>query len=306
MNIRQIETFIAVAELGSFRRAAENLHRSASAVSGHVSQLEEELGVPLLERTTRQVSLTPAGRTLLARCRNALAELRSGAQDLKEEAMVRHGRVAIGCAPSISMQRLPPILASYQKEFPAVTLKLNECFAPRMYDDVRERVTDFAIGPRLQGLKDFAFQQILLDPVVAVLPDTRRWRGRKSVRLEELAEEPLVSMSRESAMRNQIEQAFHARGLRFEPRFEVVHHQTLFSLVENGLGVTLLPGVAVPVQKGRYVVAELKDAAIVRELCLITLKGRKLSPAAQRCAELVVKELMVKMPSGGQASLRQC
>ncbi len=291
MNIRQVETFIAVAELGSFRRAAENLHRSASAVSGHVSQLEQELGVPLLERTTRQVSLTPAGRTLLARCRNALAELRSGAQDLKEEAMLRHGHVAIGCAPSISMQRLPPILATYQKEFPAVTLKLNECFAARMYADLRERVIDFAIGPRLPRMKDFAFQTVLIDPVVAVLPDTRRWRGRKSVRLEELAHEPLVSMSRDSAMRAQIEQAFHARGLRFEPRFEVVHHQTLFSLVENGLGVTLVPAVAVPSHKGRYIVAELKDPVIARELCLVTLKGRKLSPPARRCAELVVREL---------------
>ena len=175
-----------------------------------------------------------------------------------------------------------------------MTLALHECFAPQMYSDVRERITDFAIGPRLHSLKDFAFQQIVMDPVVAVLPAVRPWLGRKSVRLAEVAGQPLVSMSRESAMRSQIEQAFHSRGLLFEPQFEVVHHQTLFSLVESGLGVTLLPGISVPRRRGRYVVAALRDPAIVRDLCLITLKGRKLSPAARRCAELIVNELSRK------------
>lgn len=294
MKLRQIETFVAVAEHGSFRRAAELLHRSSSAVSVHVRQLEDELGLPLLERTTRRVVLTAAGRTLLARCRSALADLQSVAQDLKEEAALGCGRVSIGCAPSVSMYRLPPILAAFQEAHPGVTLQLHECFAQRMYHDVLEHVTDFAIGPRLPGLKDFAFRPILLDPVVAVLPYARPWRGRSSVRLDELAGLPLVSMTRDSAMRIQIEQAFRAQGIPFEPRFEVVHHQTLFSLVENRLGVTLLPRISVPARKGDYVVAELCEPAIARELCLISLNGQKLSPAAQRCAEMIVSGLRAR------------
>ena len=291
MNIRQIETFMAVAELGSFRRAAEVLHRSPSAVSVHVQQLEAELGLPLLERTTRRVGLTPAGRTLLSRCKSVMTELRGVAEELKEESTLRRGRVAIGCAPSISMHRLPPIIAEYQERYPGVTLQLHECFATRMYDDVLERVTDFAVGPRLDGLKDFAFRPVMADPVVAILPNTRRWKGRRTVRLEELANEPQVSISRESAMRSLIEDAFKARGIAFAPRFEVLHHQTLFSLVENGLGVTLLPRISVPPQRGNYIVAELRDPVIAREVCLISLKGRPLSPAAQQCADMIVSRL---------------
>lgn len=98
-------------------------------------------------------------------------------------------------------------------------------------------------------------------------------------------------MIQESGVRTQIEQAFRERGIPFEPRFEMVPQQTLFSLVENRLGVTLLPQISVPAHRGRYVVAELREPEIARELCLIRLNGRKLSPAAQRCADMIISGL---------------
>jgi DNA-binding transcriptional LysR family regulator len=292
MNIRQIETFLSVAETCSFRRAAEVLHRSQSAVSVHVQQLEEELGVPLLERTTRRVSLTPEGRTLLVRCRSVLMDLRAVAQELKEESGLRRGRVSIGSSPSISTHRLPPIIAAYQTAYPGVTLELHEAFAKGMYDDVLERVTDFAIGPRLRGLKDFDIRPLINDPIVAVLPLSFRLGRRHTVTLDEIAGEAQLSMPKGTAIREVIEDAFKTRCDVFAPKFEVMHQQTLFSLVEAGLGVTVLPLMSVPPGKrGNYQVAQLREPTITREICLVTLKGKTLSPAASRCVELIVRGL---------------
>lgn len=292
MNLRQIETFLCVAETASFRRAAEQLHRSQSAVSVHVQQLEEELGVPLLERTTRRVSLTPEGRTLLIRCKSVMADLKSVAHELKEESDLRRGRVSIGTSPSISTHRLPPIVAAYQANYPGVVLELHEAFAKGMYEDVLERVTDFAIGPRLEGLKDFDIVHVLKDPIVAVLPADYPLNGRRSVTLEEIASQPHLSMPKGTAIRAVIEDAFKLNRLTFAPKFEVIHQQTLFSLVEAGLGVTILPLMSVPQERSKnYQVAHLRAPTIVRDICLVKLKGKTLSPAAKQCAELIVQGL---------------
>ncbi|HMN81398.1 MAG TPA: LysR family transcriptional regulator [Burkholderiaceae bacterium] len=314
MNLRQIETFVCVADTASFRRAAELLHRSQSAVSVHVQQLEDELGVPLFERTTRRVTVTAAGRTLLTRFRSVMADLKSVAQELRDESSLRRGRVSIGTSPSISTHRLPPIIAAYHAAYPGVTLELHEAFAKGMYEDVLERVTDFAVGPKLDGLKDFDMRAVISDPIVAVLPAGYPLKGRRSVTMNEIARQPHLSMPRGTAIRSVIEEAFERHHHVFSPRFEVIHQQTLFSLVEAGLGVTVLPLMSVPQRAGgRYTVARLTDPTITREICVVTLKGKTLSPPAARCADMIVQGLRgqlrqqresAEIPAGGRARRR--
>jgi LysR family transcriptional regulator, carnitine catabolism transcriptional activator len=295
MNIRQIETFLAVAETSSFRRAAETLHRSQSVVSVHVQQLEDELGVSLLERTTRRVSVTPEGRTLLARCRIVLADLRAVAEELKEQSGLRRGRVSIGSAPSISTHRLPPLIARFQSQFPGISIELHEAFARGMYEDVIERVTDFAVGPRLGEFKDCKIEALVEDPIVAIVPASFPLHGRRTVSLDAVAAQPQLSMPKGTAIRAMIEDVFHSRGHVYSPGFEVMHQQTLFSLVAAGLGVTVLPQMSVPPEKSSaYQVAQLRDPEITREICLVTLKGKTLSPAARACADLIAKHLRLR------------
>jgi len=309
MNIRQIETFLCVAECASFRRAAEQLHRSQSAVSVHVQQLEEELGVPLFDRTTRRVIVTAEGRTLLIRCKSVMADLYAVAQELREESGLRRGRVSIGTAPSISTHRLPPIIAAYQAAYPGVKLELHEAFAKGMYEHVLERVTDFAVGPRVEGLKDFDIVTVLKDPIVAILPPDYRLRG-STIGLKEVAAQPHLSMPKGTAIREVIEDAFRRNHLVFSPTFEVIHQETLFSMVAAGLGVTILPNMSVSDETRRKLkVAQLRAPTIVREVCLITLKGKTLSPAASRCAALIAERLQGQAASApskpAAASARQ-
>jgi DNA-binding transcriptional LysR family regulator len=170
-----------------------------------------------------------------------------------------------------------------------------------MYNDVLERVTDFAVGPRVNGLKDFDIQPIIRDPIVAVLPNTIALNTGGTVTLKRIAREPQLSMPRGTAIREAVERAFRDARQEFSPKFEVMHQQTLFSLVEAGLGVSLLPLMSVPPDRsGKYQVALLKEPAITREICLVTLKGKTLSPAASTCAEMITRELQSQFNQSSQ------
>ena len=293
MNIRTLESFMAVAEAGSFSAASRRLHRSQSAVSSHVQQLEEELGVPLLERTTRHVTVTRQGRLLLARCRTALAELRGAAAELHEEAGLKRGHVSIGTVPSVSAHRLPSVVGAFKQKHPGVTLELHEASAGRVYDDLRERVTDFAIAPWLdEDARDLQHQLVLQDPFMAVMPAGLAPAGGKPVGLREVSRHNLLSQAQDTAVRAQIELAFHRARLLFRPTVEVSHHQTLLSMVAAGLGVALMPALCLPEgQRGVRVLPLRAPGIPPRAISIITLKGKTLAPAAARCAEMIARAL---------------
>jgi DNA-binding transcriptional LysR family regulator len=293
MNIRFLESFMAVAEAGSFSAASRQLHRSQSAVSSHVQQLEQELRVPLLERTTRSVTVTPQGRLLLARCRTALAELRSAATELHEEAGLKRGHVSIGVVPSVSAQRLPKVLAAFKQRHPGVTLELHEGSATRIYADLRERATDFAVAPWLdEDTHDIRHELVLHDPMLAVLPAALA-PDSGPVSLRDLARHDLLTQAQDTAVHAQVERAFHRARLPFRPAVEVSHHQTLLAMVAAGLGVALMPALCLPPDLPRSVrVLPLRKPGIPpRAIGIAALKGKTLAPAAARCAEMIVASL---------------
>ena len=283
MEIRRIESFMAVAELGSFSAASARLHRSQSAVSTHVQQLEEELGVRLFDRTTRRVTPTLEGRLLLGRCRTAMLELRGAAKELVEHSELRRGHVSIGTVPSISSHRLPAVLAAFKRRYPGVTIELHEGSVSRIQDDLRQRLTDFAIGPRFGVSRDLTYEPIFIDRFVALLP--RNVVTGPAVSLRELARHDQLSQSSDTAVRAEVELAFRKAGLEFRPTIEVSHHQTLINMVSAGLGVALLPSICLPegVRRG-YQVVPLRANKLRREICVVTLRGRMLSAAAAQFA----------------------
>ena len=130
ITIKQLETFVAVAETGGFRRAAERLNLSQSAVTAHVQALEDQLGVPLFHRTTRSVRLTEAGESLLGQAGRTLAGLEETVRRFRDEAAVRRGRVTLATAPSFAGSLLPGILADFHHRFPHVAVQVVEAAGP--------------------------------------------------------------------------------------------------------------------------------------------------------------------------------
>src|SRR5690606_21191519 len=124
----ELETFIAVSELGSFRRAAEKLGVSQPSVTSRVQRLENVLGVKLLNRTTRRVTTTEAGERLRLRAEHTVTELRSLVQEFRDEATLRRGRVAIAAASSLAASVLPPIIRHFTQANPGVTVTLIDEF----------------------------------------------------------------------------------------------------------------------------------------------------------------------------------
>ncbi|TXL72128.1 LysR family transcriptional regulator [Vineibacter terrae] len=292
LNTRCIQAFLAVADCGSFRRAAEILNRSQSAISAQIQQVEQEFSISLLNRTTRSVSLTDAGRRLAIRCRNIVADLDAVAQELREEVQIRRGRVTIGCSPSISTNRLPPIIAEFRSRYPGIAVSVKEDFAREMYERLRNGEVDFALGPRLEGLNDFAFEHILDDPLVAVLPPDFPLRRRRDVRFEDVMHLPQLSMPKATATRQVVDGLFHERGAVHSPAFEVTQQQTLFTMVEAGLGMTIMPLISVPRgRQRRFQVARLTRPKVNRDVSAVTQRGARLSPPSTTCLDLVISRL---------------
>lgn len=285
---------MAVAEAGSFSAASRQLHRSQSAVSSHVQHLELELSVPLLERTTRRVTLTPQGRLLLARCRTALAELRGAAAELHEEADLKRGHVSIGTVPSISAHRLPSVLAELKQRHPGVTLELHEASATRIYADLRERITDFAVTPWLEDdSRDLQHELVCHDAYMAVFPAGLAPADGKPVALRDLARHDLLTQAQDTAVHAQIERAFQRARLTFRPTVEVSHHQTLLAMVTAGLGVALMPMLCLPAEPPRSLrIVPLRRPGIPpRAISIVTLKGKTLAPAAANFAQMIARSL---------------
>lgn len=288
LSLKQLVTFVTVADCGGFRRAAEQLYRSQSAVSAQIRELEEALGVALFHRTTRRVSLTAEGERLLSRARKALAELQAGVRELQDEVALQHGRIVIGTTPTISSTRLPAIIAAFRARHPGIAVLVREDFTSGVMDRVRREEVDFALAPATDGSQEFAFEPLLRDDFHAVLPPDYPLAGRNAIPFAEIADQPFLTLPRATALRRQLDAVFHDQGRVLTPAFQVMHHVTLLSMVGAGLGVTVLPGLCLPDAGGRPLqTARLSAPALHRMVAIATLKGQALSPAARTCLAMI-------------------
>lgn len=292
ISLRQIRTFLAIVETGSFRKASERVHLSQPAVTAHIRQLEEQIGIPLLDRTTRRVRTTPAGERFRFRTERLLAELRDVVDELKDEAELQRGRVAVACVPTIASRFLPDALASFRHQFPGISVSIDDVVAAEIYEMLADAKADIGIGPRPERGADYDFQLLARDPFVAVVPRDHPWTRRRSVSLADLSKVPFLAMSRDSNVRSLLENAFATKSLQVTPRFETRHHYTLGGMVEAGLGVTVLPSMAVSLLSQPLLqTVPVTRPAIYRDVGVIMLKGRKPSPASEAFVGVVKQQL---------------
>ncbi len=303
-NLRLLQTFMLVADSLSFRSAAEQTHRSQSAVSTQVKQLEAQLGITLLHRTTRSVELTPEGRELLAGTKRAMHEVGLGLRNIRESADLRRGRVSLACSPSVAATRLPAILAAFQRDYPQVRISLIEQHSADIFHSVRQGDADFGIGPRADAVDgDIHFECILEDPIMVLVPRALLASTRKTIGLNELVSMPLLLHNGGTAMRLMVEKAFRDRALKFESHYQCMQMQTLAAMASAGLGAAILPRSVLGGTPPPTVQAlRLVDPSLARQVAIITVRGRSLSPAAARLAELV-RELIDE--KGRPARLRK-
>lgn len=288
MELRQLRYLVAIAEEGSFTGAAARSHVAQPALSQQIRRLEREVGVTLVDRTTRRVRMTDAGARLVERSRRALAELEAGIAELDEVAGVRAGRVAIGAMRTLGPFDLSRLLSAFHANHPEVDLAVLEEPSEALADRLRSDALDVAflsVTHRIQG-SGLRFQRLATEEVVAVLPTEHRLAHRKRLRLAELGDERFIAFREGSMLRHLLFSAATEAG--FEPRvaFESNEAARIRSLVARGLGVSLLPrtdleGAGVPVA-----VASVRDPSLSRDVTLVWRAERRHGPAAAAFLEL--------------------
>src|SRR5690606_5818912 len=195
MELRQLRYLVALADERNFTRAARREHVAQPALSQQIRRLEAEVGLPLVDRTTRRASLTEAGEILVERARRALAEIQAGEAELAELAGIRAGRVAIGAMQTLGPFDLPLLLALYHGRYPEVELAVHEEPSEDLAERLRSDELDVAflsVTRRIKG-DGLEFKRLATEEVVAVLPHGHPLAHRDTLRLEELAEERFIA-----------------------------------------------------------------------------------------------------------------
>lgn len=281
LSLIKLRSFIAVGENLSFRAASEQINLSQPAVSAHVRDLEQELGVPLLTRTTRSVNLTPEGENFMIRARRALDELEAVVLDLKDLAALRRGRVRVGCVPTIAATLLPEVLANFSRRYPDIQIEVVDEAADMLYKRMLNSEIDLAISPVPPRQIDLVFDSLFHDHYVAVFPKDHPLAGRKSVKMADFVRYPFVLLASPNTVRMVLEEAFSKVGRVLEPVYEAHNLYTIGGMVEAGLGITALPAMAVPVVAHSGLISvPISNPKVTREVGALRRHDQSLSPAA--------------------------
>jgi DNA-binding transcriptional LysR family regulator len=288
MNLRQIEFVLAVADTGSFTRAAVRCHTVQSALSHQIARLEEELGVRLFARSSRHVALTPAGRAFIAHA----GEVREATERLRAEMAAAAGEIrgvlTIGTISRLTRIDLPAVLGSYHRRYPQVDIRLGYGMSNHMLDAVREQKMDAAFlglwsGEPVEGV---AARLLSEERLAAVMHPAHPLAAAQSVRLAALAQTALVDYPAGSAARQQTDRAFAAAGIERRVKFEVDHAELIESIVREGLAVGMLPQPATTALHG-LACLPVEDAPQRR---VYFVCGHHPTPAAAAFRELALQD----------------
>ncbi|MCS3468302.1 DNA-binding transcriptional LysR family regulator [Pseudomonas sp. JUb42] len=285
-SIQHIRAFLAVAHSASFTKAAIQLNLSPSALTVQIQQLEDWLGVVLLERSPRQVSLTAAGQNMLGPMEKLLLDLDNIVSGSRDLAALRRGVVTLAALPSMCSSVLPPVLRVFREQFPGVEVRLRDVVAQRIDALVREGEVDFGLGVRARMGHGLDFEVVWVDRLCLFVPADHPLAHKRSVKLAALAGQPIILTGRDSSVRERVEQLFASEELPLVPGLEANYMSTVLALVRQGLGMTLLPESA-DEGRGELVRVPVDHPDVAREIGLITRVGHGLSPAAQRFVELM-------------------
>ncbi len=284
VNPKTLSTFLAVAENASFGKAAEQLHLSLPAVSMQIKQMEQRLGVALFHRTTRKVALTAEGEHLLVSTRKAMAELDAALARLEQVAQAQHGHLSFACVPTVAGTTLPPLLVAFAQLYPGVTVRVRELAQPELLQSVRRREVDFGIGLAPERPGELDARALFDDPYVAVVPAGHPAAGKASITLRELARMRLLALGT-SQFRRDLQDALDREGLAPDMGYEFTHVATVVAMIEAGLGVGILPGLAVPERPTLHRLRIVRPA-MRRTIAILSLRGHAPSPAAARFVAL--------------------
>lgn len=286
-SLRQLRVFVTVVQARSFSRAGEIIGLSQSAVSHSVKELETQTGVKLLDRTTREVVLTEAGQQLAMRLERLLDELNSTLRDVGRLGQQLSGTVRVAASQTISAHLIPQCIAESNHRYPDIDFVLHDRPQQWVLESIRQGDVDFGIVIDPGAVSDLECEVVLSEPFLLLCRDDDPLASMPQVAWQALQGANLVLQDYASGSRPLIDAALAAQGVKATIVQEIGHPATLFPMVEAGIGISVLPALALPLPQGSRLTVKRFVPCVERQLMLVRRKNRSLSGAAHACWDVV-------------------
>ena len=282
VSLRQLRAFVAVARYGSFTLAAESLYITQSALSGLIRELEQNLQLRLVDRSTRRMRLTDRGSQLFPLVQKILDDLDTVMAEVGKLKDLERGLVRVAVPQLLASTWLPPMLAGFRQQHPQIELRLLDSTVETVVSRVFAGEVDFGIGPEREPNSDIEATLLFEVPFLAALPAGHALAARAKLRWEDLIAEELITLQGQFTELLVSDVGEAARDMHKEAFMQVTYMTTALALARAGLGITLcMPYARTLVEQFGLVMRQVGDPVVERSFWVFTRRGRALSPAAQ-------------------------
>ena len=283
VSLRQLRALAALVRSGSFTQAAVSLHITQSALSNLIKELEQHLGVRLVERTTRSIALTEAGRGFLPMVEKVLEDLDNALDSMADLKALRRGVVRVSAPQLMACTLLPEVIAAFRSEHPQVQVRLSDCAVDGVLTRVAAGEVDFGIGPERGPSAEISSETLFELPFVVVYPKGHALSALSRVGWSDAVKHPFIALKGQFAERLSLDLHGALRELSLRPSNEVTFMTTAISMVAAGIGITAcLPYARSLVHLYQLDMAPLHDPQVERKFLVYQRSAATLSPAAER------------------------
>ena len=292
LDLEDCRALVVLYKTSRFRSAAAALGVSPSSLSRHITRIEQRLGTPLFDRDTRNVVSTAQGAVLAEIAERMLNTAEGGMAEFQSFLAARRGRLVIAGLPSVTASLLPALLKRFTAEHPNIDLQILDALSDSVLRAVELGEADLGFTAGTVAARGrLSFHRLLDDEFVAMGTPDGPLAEERPYAWAELLDMPFIAMARGTSVRELLDGACQRAGRVLEPRFEVSHLATAGALVAQGLGVTALPTLTLPVIGDRaLVLRQIPDFGSKRRIGLVWRTGRTLPPAAQSFLTLARSE----------------
>lgn len=275
-ELLDLRTFIAIIDLGSFRKAAEALNISQPALTRRIQAFEYKLGNQLFERSTRHVALTNVGREIEPMARRTIAEIDEQFGTLSDSGASRSGFISIACIQTSTISFLPRVIGKFHAHYPRARFRILDNSSAQVLDSVSDGTADFGLTFTGQSDSQFKFTELFEDEFVALCGPDERIAQQPKIAWSELNTKPLIGVNRSSGNRTLMDTRLSKDGIKLNWAHEVNHVTAAVGLVRQSVGVSVVPRLAYdPMLMGDLRIVPLVNPVVSRRLGIIERSGAR-------------------------------
>jgi len=285
-TFRQLEVFEAIARLGSYTRAAEELFLTQPTVSMQIKKLTQAVGLPLFEQIGKKIFLTDAGKSLQATCGEIFGTLNNFEMQIANMKGLKQGKFRLAVVTT-AKYFAPRLLGTFCRSYPGVDVSLKVSNRESLLDRLNENMDDlYILGQPPEGL-DIISEPFLANPLVVLAPHDHPLAGVKNISLQRIAEEPFIMRETGSGTRMAVERLFEKQKVSLKVRMELGSNEAIKQAIVGGLGISVLSGhtLALDAAMGKLAILDVECFPIERQWYAVYLAGKQPSIVAQTFLE---------------------